>query len=110
MFFVEIYDICISIVTLLCDVQVLPLQQNSLHSDFHEYFLINSTNQNENRDLLFSNICIGFGSKRFPSNFIAGHSKAALLFWSFGDLDVVSGHLLFFSLDIDIEVGKSRYN
>ena len=36
-----------------------------------------------------------------PSNFIAGHPKAALLFWFFGGLDVVFRYLSVFLLYIN---------
>ena len=42
-------------------------------------------------------------SPKSPSNFIAGHPKAALLFCSLVVLDVVCGYVLLFLLDIKIE-------
>ena len=42
-----------------------------------------------------------------PSNFIACRPKAALLFWFFGDLDVVCRCLSSFLLYINIKIGKN---
>ena len=41
-----------------------------------------------------------------PSKFIAGHPKAALLFWFFSVLDVVCRYLSLFVLNINIEIDK----
>ena len=42
-----------------------------------------------------------------PTYFIAGHPKAALLFWFFGVLDLVCCYFLLLLLYINIEIGKN---
>ena len=50
-----------------------------------------------------SDIWLTANKLKSPSNFMAGHSKAALLFWFFGGFNVVCGYALLILLDIKIE-------
>ena len=45
-----------------------------------------------------------------PSNFIAGHPKAALLFWFFGDFRCsLPLHIVILVLYTNMKIGKNRY-